>query len=125
MTAGRPTAYDQSYCEQVIELGKAGKSKAQMAAHFDVARSTIDTWADAHPEFSEALTRAMAHCQAWWEDQGIKGLTADKFNAQVWTKSMQARFREDYTERQEQTVRGDKDNPLVTRVEFAIVDPED
>jgi hypothetical protein len=105
--AGRPSTYDPSYCEQVVELGKAGKSKAQMAAHFDVARSTIDTWAAAHPEFSEALTRADAHCQAWWENQGQSGLTAPGFNAAVWKKSVEARFRDDYTERREvnQTLR--------------------
>ena len=60
----RPTDYQPSYCEDVIALGKQGKSKAQMAAHFDVSRQTIDNWAAANPEFLEALTRAMAHCQA-------------------------------------------------------------
>jgi len=30
-------------------------------------------------------------------------MVADRFNAQVWTKSVAARFREDYTERQELT----------------------
>jgi hypothetical protein len=101
MPAGRPTDYNPKYCEEVIELGKQGKSLAQMASRFDVARSTIDEWASVHPEFSEALTRAKAHAQAWWEDAGQDGLKADKFNAQVWTKSMQARFRDDYTERQQ------------------------
>lgn len=107
MPAGRPSTYDPSYCDEVIDLGKEGKSKAQMAAHFDVARSTIDTWAEANPEFSEALTRAMAHCQAWWEQKGMDGLTLQGFNAPVWKKSMEARFRDDYTERREvsQTVR--------------------
>lgn len=98
---GRPTDYKPEYCVDVIDLGKAGKSKAQMASHFDVARSTIDKWAEAHPEFSEALSRAMAHCQAWWENEGQTGMTSDKFNAAVWKKSVEARFRDDYTERQE------------------------
>lgn len=99
--AGRPTDYEQSYCERVIELGKLGKSKAQMCAEFDISRQTIDNWAAAHEEFLEALSRAMAHAQAWWEDQGVKGLTSKDFNAPVWKKSMEARFREDYTERRE------------------------
>lgn len=30
-------------------------------------------------------------------------MIADKFNAQVWTKSVAARFRDDYTERKELT----------------------
>jgi hypothetical protein len=103
MPAGRPSDYQPEFCDQVIDLAKQGKSKAQMAAAFDVSRQTIDNWAEAHPEFLEALSRAEAHCQAWWEDQGMKGMTAPGFNAAVWTKSMQARFREDYTERKEMT----------------------
>ena len=72
MTAGRPSAYDPDFCERVIELGR-GQSKVQMASEFDVSRQTIDNWADANPEFLEALNRAMAHCQAWWEAQGQSG----------------------------------------------------
>lgn len=97
----RPTDYDPAYCEQVVELGKAGKSKAQMAAHFDVSRQTIDNWAVTNPEFLEALNRAMAHCQDWWESKGAEGMEKPGFNAAVWKKSMEARFREDYTERRE------------------------
>lgn len=112
MPAGRPTSYKPEYCEAVVELGKAGKSLAQMCAHFDIARSTIDKWALDNPEFSEALSRAKAHAQAWWEETGVYGMTADKFNSQIWTKTMQARFREDYTERQEVT--GKDGGPIQT-----------
>lgn len=101
MPAGRPTKYDPAYCEDVVELGKAGKSLAQMCAHFDIARSTIDQWSADNPEFSEALARAKVHAQAWWEDKGVVGMESDKFNAAVWKKSVEARFREDYTERRE------------------------
>ena len=110
----RPTDYDSSYCEEVITLGREGKSKAQMASHFDVSRQTIDNWADAHPEFLEALTRAMAHCQAWWENQAQAGMFLQGFNAAVWKKSVEARFREDYTERQEQTVKAE----VTSRIEL-------
>lgn len=101
MPAGRPSAYDPAYCVKVVELGKAGKSKAQMAAHFDVSRQTIDNWASDYPDFLEALNRAMAHCQAWWEDKGAEGMEKPGFNAAVWKKSVEARFRDDYTERRE------------------------
>jgi hypothetical protein len=116
---GRPTDYLPEYCDKVIALGKEGKSRAQMAAHFDVSRPTIDNWADAHPEFFEALSRAQAHCQAWWEDQGQKGLVIPGFNAAVWKKSVEARFRDDYTERQEQTVKGE----LIHEIRRTIVRP--
>lgn len=125
MPAGRPSDYQPEYCDQVIELGKVGYSPAQMAAHFDIARDTLNNWAEAHPEFLAALNRAKVHCQAWWETKGMDGMEKQGFNASVWTKSMQARFREDYTERQEQTLKGDPNSPLVHRVEMVIVDPSD
>src|SRR5690606_23308563 len=48
---GRPTKYDPAMCEQVIELGEAGKSKAQIARSLGVTRETIDIWAREHQEF--------------------------------------------------------------------------
>jgi hypothetical protein len=56
--------------------------------------------------FLEALNRAKVHAQAWWEDQGMSGLSNREFNAPVWKKSMEARFRDDYTERKQLTVDG-------------------
>lgn len=114
MAGGRPTLYKPEYCETVIELGKQGDSLVQMASYFDVSRSTIDQWAVDYPEFSEALIRAKAHCQSWWEKAGREGmfLGGGGFNAAVWKKSMEARFREDYTERTETKLSGDAEAPV-------------
>lgn len=114
MALGRPSKYDPSFCEIVVELGKGGKSTAQMCAHFDISRQTIDNWAADHPDFLEALSRAKVHAQAWWEEQGVKGMTSDKFNAAVWKKSVEARFREDYTERREHELTGKGGGPIET-----------
>ena len=112
MPGGRPTKYQPEYCETVIDLGKEGKSLAQMCAHFDVARSTIDQWAEDYSEFSEALSRAKVHMQAKLEEMGFSGLTSKEFNAPVWKKTMEARFRDDYTERKEVT--GKDGGPIKT-----------
>lgn len=104
MPAGRPSSYDPSYCEQVVELGKQGKSQVQIAVALDVSRKTLWDWSEAHPEFSAALTRAKECEQDWWENAGQVGLTGDKFNSAVWSKSMSARFRDDYTERRQTEV---------------------
>jgi hypothetical protein len=98
---GQPTLYREEYCAEVVELGKLGKSVAQMCAHFDISRQTIDNWADANPAFLEALNRAKVHMQAKLEEMGFSGLTDKNFNAAVWKKTMEARFRDDYTERKE------------------------
>lgn len=103
---GRPSKYKPEYCEKVIELAKKGYGWAQYAAEFEIDRTTLFDWRDQHPDFSTALTRAKVLEQAWWEEQAHKGMFADKFNALVWKTSVQARFRDDYTERKETTVTG-------------------
>lgn len=99
MPGGRPSKYDPAYCEQVVELGKQGKSPVQIACALDVSRVTMLGWAEKHPAFSTALTRAKELEQDWWENVAQTALFADKFQASVWAKSMSARFRNDYTEK--------------------------
>jgi transposase len=110
---GRPSKYDPAYCAKVVKLGKQGKSLTQIAVALDVDKATLNNWADKHIEFFTSLTRAKQCEQAWWEDMGQKGLTADKFNSAVWAKSMSARFRDDYTERRE--LAGVPDRPIETK----------
>lgn len=67
MPAGRPSKYDPVFCQQLVDHMAEGASVTSFAAEIDVARSTINEWAEQHEEFSEALTRAKAKCLAWWE----------------------------------------------------------
>ena len=98
MPAGRPTKYKPEYCQLVMDMGREGKSWAQMASALDVDRATFYHWQEQHPEFLTAFNRAKAHAQAWWEDKAAEALHNREFNAPVWKKSVEARFREDYTE---------------------------
>lgn len=125
MSAGQPTKYRPEYCDEVIELGKEGKSVAQMCAHFDISRQTIDNWASQNPAFLEAFTRAKVHMQAKLEEMGFNGLTSDKFNSTLWAKTMSARFREEYTERKEHSGPDGGAIPVnsVSRVELVAVKP--
>lgn len=120
MPAGRPSKYNPSFCERVIELGREGKSPEQISADIDVDRATMARWAEAHPEFRTAITRAKELEHSWWEDVGCRALFADKFQQQVWAKSMQARFREKYTEQQVTTLQGPNGGPINTKIEFSI-----
>lgn len=125
MSGGRPSDYLPEFCERVIELGRMGKSKAQIAADLDVCRNTLDNWATVHPEFLNALTRARDFAQAWWEDKAQTGLETSGFNASLWSRSMAARFPDDYTERQKRELTGANGGPVeqVQRIERVIVDP--
>lgn len=118
MPAGRPSKYDPALCERVIELGREGKSYEQISASIDVDRATMNRWAEAHPEFRTALTRAKELEHAWWEEVGQQALFADKFQNAVWSKSMSARFRDKYTEKQQLEHTGAEGQPLSIGVQF-------
>jgi hypothetical protein len=96
----RPTDYLPEYCDQVVELGRQGKSHAQIAATLDVSRQTLYNWQAAHPEFLDAIMRARDLAQAWFEDKGQAGLDSSGFNASLWAKQVSCRFRDDYTDQQ-------------------------
>ncbi len=108
----RPTTYQPAHCKTALELGRAGKSKAQIAAKLDVARQTLDNWAEVHPEFLDALTRARDLALAWWEDQGQDGLVLPGFNSSLWAKQVSCRFRDDYTDQSKKEITGADGAPL-------------
>lgn len=101
---GRPTSYKPEYCDVVIELGKQGYSRAMMASHLDVAKSTITEWASVHKEFSNAIKEADSHAQAWYEQKAHEGLTGGQFNAQLFKIIAYNRFRDDYADRKEVSI---------------------
>ena len=127
MPGGRPTLYDPAYCERAIEAGKAGKSYAWIAAEFDISKQTLYDWMAAHPEFLDAMTRARGYAQRWWEDAGQEGMTSPGFNASVWSRSMGARFPDDWREVKGTELTGKDGGPVQTEVrqtERVIIDPQ-
>jgi len=117
---GRPSKYRPEFCERVLELAKEGCGWADYAAEFEVDRKTLFDWRDQHEEFSTALSRAKVLEQQWWERAGRFGMMADKFNALVWKTSVQARFRDDYTERKATEISGPNGEPV--QVQSQVID---
>jgi hypothetical protein len=99
MPAGRPTDYKPEYCGLVVLWGKQGKSRAWMCAEFDVVDQTVRNWEAAHPEFLDAITRGLKLSQKWWEDKGQDSLDKAGFQGSVWSRSMAARFPNDWREK--------------------------
>lgn len=52
---GRPTKYDPSYCQAVIDAGKQGFSLTAFAGQIGVCRDTISEWMKVHEDFSLAV----------------------------------------------------------------------
>lgn len=120
MPAGRPTSYRPEYCDDVIQMGEEGYSVMEMAAALKVVRNTLVTeWPNAHPEFLIALTHARQASQSWWERKGRECLIMapgqGTFNASVWSRSMAARFPEDWRENKGVELTGAGGGPVEMR----------
>lgn len=95
---GRPLSYSPELCERAIKLGMKGKHWAAIAREFNVDRATLRKWAEGYPDFSNALDRARAASQAWWEDKVQSKLGAKHFQANAARLVMSGQFKEDYAE---------------------------
>lgn len=73
MSGGRPSKFQEAYCNEVINHCADGASLTSFAAEIGVARSTINQWMEDYPQFSEAVKKAKAKCAAWWERQARLG----------------------------------------------------
>jgi hypothetical protein len=109
---GRPSKYDPSFCELVLDLGSEGKSRAQIAAAIGVDRDTLREWAKQYPEFSVAIKGAKELELAWWENAGQINMTRQGFNATAFIFQMKNRFREDYRDTQALEHTGKNGGPL-------------
>jgi len=126
---GRPSLYDPAYCDQVIELGKIGKSTEAIGATLGVGTATLYRWRDEFPEFREALDIAKDFELLWWEDQAmaymVENKESDRLNASIWSRSMAARFPKKYRESVKQEITGVDGAPLLTGIQVTFVKPNE
>ena len=125
---GRPSLYDTKYCEEVVSLGKLGKSSEAIGAILGVGTATLYRWRDQFPEFREALELAKEFELHWWEDIAqthmIENKESDKINASIWSRSMAARFPKKYRESVKQEITGADGVPLLSGIQVSFVKPE-
>ena len=126
---GRPSLYDPAYIDQVIELGKIGKSTEAIGATLGVGPATLYRWRDEFPEFREALDTAKEYELLWWEDIAqthmIENRESDKINASIWSRSMAARFPKKYRESTKTEITGADGAPLISGIQVTFVQPNE
>ena len=126
---GRPSLYDPKYCEEVVTLGRIGKSVEQIAANLNVSLRTMYLWRDTHEEFMHALDDAKTYEQAWWEEQAaaymVENKESDRLNATLWSRSMAARFPKKYRESTKTEITGADGAPLLTGIQVSFVKPDE
>ncbi|HVM98725.1 MAG TPA: hypothetical protein VMT68_00815, partial [Caulobacteraceae bacterium] len=79
---------------EVLRLGAAGASRAEIAAALDLSLAGLAAEAAASPALTAALERAMDRALAWWEAIPREALAAGvRFNFGPWEREMRRRFR--------------------------------
>jgi transposase-like protein len=126
---GRPSLYDPKYCEEVIALGRIGKSVEAIGAILGVGTKTLYNWRDQHEDFLHALDMAKEFELQWWEDIAqthmIENKESDKINATIWSRSMAARFPKKYREQVKQEITGADGAPLLAGIQVTFVKPSE
>jgi hypothetical protein len=108
------------------------KERPEIRKELGISPSTWRNWVKAHPDFAEAVERAVDLAEAWWVELGRKGvLLGTGFSAQTFiylTKNIFAgtgRWRD----RQDHTVSGPNDGPIVQELRVpdlaSIADPRE
>lgn len=125
---GRPSKYDPSYCEKVIELGKLGKSFEQMASIIGVGITSFKRWREEHEDFRTSLEDAHGFAQTWWEDMAqsylVESKDTEKLNTGLWSRSMAARFPANYSDRVKQEISGPGGTELKTGFILSFEEPK-
>jgi hypothetical protein len=125
---GRPSKYDPIYCNKVLEYGALGKSFEQMSALMGVGITTMKRWREEHEEFRTALEDAQALSQTWWEDHAqsylVEHKDGEKLNTGLWSRSMAARFPQNYSDRVKQEISGPGGTALKTGFVLSFEEPK-
>ena len=113
---GRPTKYDPKYCEQIVELGKLGKSRWAIASELGITPSNLKAWEAVHDDFRSSLEIARQDALAYWEalaeNHLVESPGGPRLNTGLWSRSMAARFPEQYRENSKVEVTGKDNGPV-------------
>lgn len=88
---GRPTKYDASYCERVVELMYEGYSIEEVAHEMQIGLSTFYVWKEQHPDFREAVTVGEEFSLGKWKAWGRENLNNKNFQYNGYRVQMQNR----------------------------------
>jgi predicted acylesterase/phospholipase RssA len=114
---GRPSDYKEEYCDIVMDVGRSGGSVVKMAIACGTTKRTLYTWADNHEEFSHAFNYARQLSQDWWESLGQRCMIMEQgagtFSQSAWSRSMAARFPEDWRENKSVSVGSEPEKPVL------------
>ncbi len=100
---GRPTAYRDAYCVQLIKHMEQGLSFESFAGLIGVSKQTIYDWEKVNPKFLDAKDIGLQKARLYFERQGIKGMNGkiSFFNDRIWRMMMINKFKEEWRDKVE------------------------
>lgn len=117
MPAGRPSKYSEAYCNEVIDFMGQGFSLTAFAGEIGVARSTINVWMQAHPEFSEAVQKGQAKRVQFLERGLLSGDTGPRVTSHIF--ALKNAGPEEWRDKVQ--IGGDPDNPVRHAIQVTFV----
>lgn len=82
--------------ETILDAGRAGKSRAQMAEMIGIGRDTLESWRQRYEALCDVMALADDYALAWWEALGQRHAETREGNATMIMFVMKNRFENDY-----------------------------
>lgn len=121
MPAGRPSRYEEAYCELAEATLAQGYSETVLAGEIGVCPDTITEWKRVHPEFSLAVKIGRAKGARVWEDRLKTVANEGGGNATAVIFGLKNRVGADWRDKTEQELSGGLD---LRKIEVVVVDPK-
>lgn len=97
-----------------------------MCAELGVVYNTLTaSWPKLDPAFAEALELSQLFALQWWEDKGQTGVTSREFNANLYSRSMAARFPKKWRETKVNELTGKDGAPLSSVPDLSSLNEEE
>ncbi len=96
---GRPSKYDDKYCDMLIDWMRQGKSFVTFATQVPCNPDTLAEWAKVHPRFSEAKRWGKVFEMAWWDDLHRRCAATGEGNSTMIVWAQKNKFPKYYKER--------------------------
>ena len=116
-TRGRPEAIPKVLAkrDKLIAMAKEGASKCELYVEMGITKGCASRWCNENddryqPDFVNLIQELTVLSQAWWERLGKDCLNMEKFQATVYNKQMQGRFKDDWAPHSTQTIESTNTN---------------
>jgi len=111
---GRPSAYKEAYCAELVSLMATGLSLTAAMAELGFHRDTAHEWAKNHPEFSDAMKKGQAKRTLFLERSMLGSTSGPEVTARIFALKNSAP--EEWREKQQLEHSGPDGGALVVEI---------